>query len=56
MVRWADTRDGWFGVWMADIGRADTERAGLVDGMMRGKNKKAVRREKPHCKHDDSNE
>lgn len=33
-----------FGGWMAEIGRADTGKAGFVDGVMRGKNKKAVRR------------
>ena len=34
-----------FGGWMAEIGRADTGKAGFVDGVMRGKNKKAVRPE-----------
>ena len=39
-----------FGGWMAEIGRADTGKAGFVDGVMREKNKKSSAAGKPHCK------
>jgi len=57
VIRWMEGADSTgrhegdrFGGWMAEIGRADTGKAGFVDGVMRGKNKKSSAAGKPHCK------